>query len=607
MPDQTAAHAALTPERAGRERFDPFPYLLVLPALLILAVVFLYPLAYSLWLSFFNLNLNRPGRGMPFVGFGNYEQVLTDPDFYHALWLTVYWSVGSVAGQVLLGMAAALALNETFPGRAIARAVILVPWAVPTVLVAIVFNTMFNTQGIINQLLLDAHIVGSYVGSWLSSSAVDADDHHRQCVERLSVRRGELLAGLQGIPGELYEAAKMDGATDIEQFRFITLPSLRPVMAVTVLLSIIFSLKSVDFQYIMTYGGPADSTKVVAFEAYYTAFGEFLFGKASAIATILTLITAAISYLYLKGGAIYRRGDGPRRADRGARPVEPSAARHRADAPQAHPAVVCHHLLCRDRARAVRLDDLSVVQAGRRGLFEDRGYPAVTRPDARKLHLDLPVHPVPTLFPQQRHRRGGDDNRFDHGLPGARRLRLSRVFRFRGRSAIAFLILATQMFPLVTGIIPLYLVFAKLGLIDSRLGAAFISMCVQAIPFCTWMLKGFFDNIPREIEEASTIDGCSRLQTLAIIVLPISVPAILATCVFCFILSWNEFLYAAVFTSSDAVKTLPAALGGLVGQGYTQWGSLNAAGVMTTLPVVIGFLTFQRYLVSGLTAGAMKG
>ena len=179
-------------------------------------------------------------------------------------------------------------------------------------------------------------------------------------------------------------------------------------------------------------------------------------------------------------------------------------------------------------------------------------------------------------------------------------------FRFRGRSAIAFLILATQMFPLVTGIIPLYLVFAKLGLIDSY-WALFISYVAFTIPFCTWMLKGFFDNIPREIEEASTIDGCSRLQTLAIIVLPISVPAILATCVFCFILSWNEFLYATVFTSSDAVKTLPAALGGLVGQGYTQWGSLNAAGVMTTLPVVIGFLMFQRYLVSGLTAGAMKG
>jgi ABC-type sugar transport system permease subunit len=113
--------------KAGRRRFDPLPYLFILPALVILGVVFLYPLGNSLWLSFFNLNLTRPGRGMPFVGLGNYADILTDPDFYHSLWLTVYWSVGSVVGQLVLGMAAALALNQTFPGRAIARAVILVP------------------------------------------------------------------------------------------------------------------------------------------------------------------------------------------------------------------------------------------------------------------------------------------------------------------------------------------------------------------------------------------------------------------------------------------------------------------------------------------------
>jgi multiple sugar transport system permease protein len=179
-------------------------------------------------------------------------------------------------------------------------------------------------------------------------------------------------------------------------------------------------------------------------------------------------------------------------------------------------------------------------------------------------------------------------------------------FRFFGRSLIAFLILATQMFPLVTGIIPLYLVFSKLGLINT-FWSLFIAYVAFTIPFCTWMLKGFFDNIPREIEEAAIIDGCSRLQVLRIIVLPISVPAILATGVFCFILSWNEFLYATVFTTSNSVRTLPAALGQMVGQGYTQWGGLNAAGVMTTLPVVICFVLFQRYLVSGLTAGAMKG
>jgi len=179
-------------------------------------------------------------------------------------------------------------------------------------------------------------------------------------------------------------------------------------------------------------------------------------------------------------------------------------------------------------------------------------------------------------------------------------------FRFRGREVIAFTFLATQMFPLVTGIIPLYLVFSRLGLINTT-WALLIAYVAFTIPFCTWMLKGYFQTIPREIEEAAMIDGCSRMQVLLTVVLPMSVPALVAAGVFCFILSWNEFLYATVLTSSDAVRTLPAALGGLIGQGTTQWGALNAAGILTTLPVVVFFLVFQRYLVGGLSAGAVKG
>ena len=179
-------------------------------------------------------------------------------------------------------------------------------------------------------------------------------------------------------------------------------------------------------------------------------------------------------------------------------------------------------------------------------------------------------------------------------------------FRYRGRSSLAFLILATQMFPLVTGIIPLYLVFSKLGIINTY-WALFVAYVAFTIPFCTWMLKGFFDSIPKELEEAGIMDGCSRLGVLVRVVLPLSTPALVATGVFCFILSWNEFLYATVLTTSDNVRTLPAALGLMMGQGYTQWGALNAAGIMTTLPVIIAFAYFQKYFVQGLTAGAMKG
>lgn len=283
-----------------RRRLDLFPYLLVLPALLVLALIFIYPLLHSFWLSFHSLNLNRPAQGTRFVGLANYVDMFQDPSFYWSLWLTLYWTVGSLVGMVLLGFVAALVLNQTFVGRGIARAVILVPWAVPTVLVAIVFTTAFNANGILNEMLLEWGILKEPI-PWLSSTTWAMPTlimaHVWKGFPFIAIM---LLAGLQAIPQELYEAADMDGAGDIQQFRFITLPSLRGVMVIAVLLSTIFSLKGIDFPYIMTFGGPADSTKVIAFHAYYTAFAEYSFGRASAIATVLTIITAVISYFYLR-------------------------------------------------------------------------------------------------------------------------------------------------------------------------------------------------------------------------------------------------------------------------------------------------------------------
>ena len=290
--------------KSERASLDLFPYILLIPAILVLTIIFLYPLLHSLWLSFHSLNLNRPWQGTRFVGFDNYIEQLTGQAFYDSLWLTIYWTVGSLFGQVVLGFAAALALNQTFPGRAIARAVILIPWALPTVLAAIVFGTMFNTQGIVNQLLLDGGLINDYI-PWLSSTTWSMPTiimaHVWKGFPFLAVM---ILAGLQSIPKELYEAAEIDGASDFQQFRFITLPSLRGIILIAVLLSIIFSLKGIDFPYIMTFGGPANSTKVIAFHAYHTAFAEYSFGRASAIATLLTLITAVISYFYLRARGV---------------------------------------------------------------------------------------------------------------------------------------------------------------------------------------------------------------------------------------------------------------------------------------------------------------
>ena len=188
---------------ARRRRFDAYPYMLLAPTLFVLGVTFVYPLLDSAWLSLHSYNLNRPRQGMRFVGLDNYSDLFSDPDFYHSLWLTVYWTVGSVAGQALLGLGAALLLNRSFPGRGIARAVILLPWALPTVLVAIVFATIFNAQGIFNDILLRLGLIETAIpflssDVWAMPTLIFA--HVWKGFPFIAVM---LLAGLQSIPRDL--------------------------------------------------------------------------------------------------------------------------------------------------------------------------------------------------------------------------------------------------------------------------------------------------------------------------------------------------------------------------------------------------------------------
>ncbi|MEA2515287.1 MAG: hypothetical protein QOF33_165 [Thermomicrobiales bacterium] len=179
-------------------------------------------------------------------------------------------------------------------------------------------------------------------------------------------------------------------------------------------------------------------------------------------------------------------------------------------------------------------------------------------------------------------------------------------FRFPGRGLVGFLILTTQMLPTVAIIIPLFLWFKQFQLIDTY-WALLIAYMAFAIPFSTWMLRGFFANIPAELEEAATIDGASQFGAFVRIVLPLSAPGLLATGIFSFILAWQEFLFAVTFTSKTELRTLTVGIAAMRGKDVVDWGLLNAGVVVTTIPLAIMFALVQRYLVQGLTAGAVKG
>lgn len=180
-------------------------------------------------------------------------------------------------------------------------------------------------------------------------------------------------------------------------------------------------------------------------------------------------------------------------------------------------------------------------------------------------------------------------------------------FRFPGRRAGLMSFLVSQMFPGVLMLIPLYIILVQwLGLGSSRIGLVLV-YATTAIPFCVWMLKGYFDTIPRELEESALIDGASPPTIFLRIILPLAKPAIAVTALFSFMTAWNEFILAATLMDEEVLYTAPVGLKFFVGGFSEQWGYFAAGAIVTAIPVVVLFMFLQRYLVSGLTAGAVKG
>lgn len=179
-------------------------------------------------------------------------------------------------------------------------------------------------------------------------------------------------------------------------------------------------------------------------------------------------------------------------------------------------------------------------------------------------------------------------------------------FRLRTGRASEMMFLLTQMFPGILLALPMYPIFAKLGLLNSLYGLS-LAYLAFLVPVATALLKPFFEAIPEELEEASLIDGASRIQTMFRITLPLSLPGLASTFLFCFIIAWDEYLYARLFIRDPDQWTISVGLASFTGEFVTPWDQVMAAATVTTLPAAVIFLALQRYLVRGLTAGGVKG
>lgn len=178
--------------------------------------------------------------------------------------------------------------------------------------------------------------------------------------------------------------------------------------------------------------------------------------------------------------------------------------------------------------------------------------------------------------------------------------------RFTGKDSLLIVVLFSQFFPWIILVTPLYLIFQKLSLINTYAGLVIMYIAI-AIPFCIFMLIGYFESVAKELDDAARIDGCSEVGVLFRIVLPVSWPGLVAITTYAFIVAWNEFLFAMVFMTETKMKTVPVGLASLFGEFGIEWDVIMSASSMTAIPAVIIFLFLNKYLVQGLTAGATKG
>ncbi len=275
-------------------------YLLVTPALLILAMISLYPLIYNLVLSTRYDVLTQPGT-QHFLGLANYRQILTDVNFWADMLRTGFFMVVSVGLEFVVGLILALVVNQKFKARGLVRASILIPWAIPTAVAALLWRMFFDTRsGFVDFALQALHLPGANLVWFNSPTLAWVPIILSDMWKNTPFIALLLLAGLQTIPQEIYESARIDGANAWQAFRRLTMPLLRPAIMVALIFRTLSALLVFDAVYVLTGGGPGQSTEVVAYYDWYKYLVDLNFGAGAAVAVIITIVALVLAALYVR-------------------------------------------------------------------------------------------------------------------------------------------------------------------------------------------------------------------------------------------------------------------------------------------------------------------
>jgi multiple sugar transport system permease protein len=274
--------------------------LFIVPSLIFVSVFTLYPIVESFRLSFYRMILTLPWLGQKMVGWENYVDLWTDPVAWQALRTTLVFVGVTVPSELLVGLGMALVMNEAFRGRGVLRAVVLVPWAIPTVVSSQMWRFIFNDRyGLFNFILFGgdtAQYVAPLADPQFAMLAIMAAEIWKTAPFAALI----ILAGLQTISDEVYEAASIDGANSWQKFRHVTLPLLWPALLLALLFRTIDALRVFDLVFVMTQGGPADATNVLQFYGYKKTFAEGMIGYGSTIAVTVFMISLILALAYLR-------------------------------------------------------------------------------------------------------------------------------------------------------------------------------------------------------------------------------------------------------------------------------------------------------------------
>jgi len=617
------------------------------PSLLLIAVIIVYPAIEMVRTSVEKVNSIGLTEGS--AGLANYRHLFAESALSHVAVNTVLWVLLVVAVTILVSMALAQFLNKRFAGRRVVRWALIVPWAASLVMTSTIWRYIFEgSYGMLNRVLLDLGIIHSPVEWYKNNATAFWSLIIVGIIVSIPFSTYVLLAGLQAVPGELYDAARVDGGGPWQIYRKVTFPLLKPALLVSVVLNTIYVFNSFPIIWVITGKLPGDSTDTTITFMYKIAFTYRLdVGEAAALAVLNVIFLVVVVSLYMRrvrwtqtGESAVTEGSARGRwlATRRESVANSLAALTRGTWAAFTPITRAAATAARtagsawQRSRRVAMPTAGLIIAA----FFLAPYVVMLASSLKSNH-DL-FH-SPALYLPSSWEWGNFASVWSK-IPLAAYLINSLVVaavataivllvslpaayftarhNFRGRRAFLYTVLITQMFAPVALVVGIYREFdivdnflrnggAPFGAINSYWAIILVNAGFN-LAFSIWIMNGYLASIPKEIEDAAMVDGAGRLRTMVRVVLPLAKPGIVTAVIFTFIQVWNEFVVAETIFNDPTRnrETLTVGINAFVGLYQTQYQYLFVVSIIGIVPVVILFAAIERYLVSGLTAGSIR-